>query len=332
MRDDGPPGGDGGRPTTLAVVPACPACGDPHRVTVVEVSAQMHPTDEVFSFVRCQACDLVYLAPRVPAHELGRYYTDAYLPYRGARAWGPFSSLVERGFRGTDRKRVRTVRRFAEVEAGTVVLDVGCGKPSFLEALVGATGCRGIGTDFSDSGWTEETARWANLELLEGDLHELTLPERPSVVTMWHYLEHDYRPRETLARLREMVDGDGRGATLVIEVPDHDSWTRRRHGATWAGYHAPRHASLFTAATLRSLLERTGWEVLHVEQAGTMDPYILHWMSRMEERDVDWTGDFGRRFPGFVLGKVLWGVRFGLRRRGLGILTAVARTRSPSPA
>ena len=165
------------------------------------------------------------------------------------------------------------------------------------------------------------------MELLEGDLHDLSLPALPSVVTMWHYLEHDYRPRETLTRLRQVVDGGGDGATLVIEVPDHESWTRRHHGATWAGYHAPRHASLFTAHTLRALLERTGWEVLRVEQVGTMDPYILHWMSRMEERGVDWAGDFGRRFPGFLTGKLLWTARFGTRRRGLGILTAVARAR-----
>ena len=64
----------------------------------------MHPTDEVFTFVRCLGCDLVYLAPRVPAAELGRYYTDAYLPYRGARAWGPFAPLVALGLAAQDLK------------------------------------------------------------------------------------------------------------------------------------------------------------------------------------------------------------------------------------
>lgn len=315
-------------PSTLSRerVPACPACGHPHRVTAVQVRAQMHPEPEPFTFARCASCDLVYLDPRVPAADLGRYYTDAYLPYRGARAWGRFAPLVEKGFRDTDRARVETVLRHASVAAGTPVLDVGCGKPTFLEALVARTGCRGMGSDFSDAGWSRESERWAGLELHTGELDDVELEVRPRVVTMWHYLEHDYQPRETLLHLADRVDTSGPGgATLIIEVPDHDSWTRRRHGPGWAGYHVPRHASLFTKDTLRGLLERTGWSVVRVAQTGTMDPYILHWMSRMEQRGVDWSGDFARRFPGFVLGRALWALRHGFRRRGLGILTAVAR-------
>jgi hypothetical protein len=296
----------------------------------------MHPEPEPFQMVRCSGCGLVYLNPRVPAAELGRYYTDAYLPYRGARAWGVFAPLVEKGFRDTDRKRVDTVLRHAAVGAGTAVLDVGCGKPTFLEALRARTGCVAMGTDFTDEGWVAETHRWEGLELQVGDIHDVTPSHRPRVVTMWHYLEHDYRPRETLARIRELcleggaAEGGGSGeepTTLIIEVPDHDGWTRIRHGALWAGYHAPRHASLFTAETISGLLERSGWEPVTVERRGTMDPYILHWMSRMEAKGVDWSRDFAPEFPGFLAGKIAWTLRNPPSREGLGILTAVARLR-----
>lgn len=322
------------RPEHLESVEACPACGQTSWTVEQELRAHMHPEPEPFRMVRCSECGLVYLNPRVPAAELGRYYTEAYLPYRGARAWGMFAPLVEKGFRDTDRKRVAAVLKHADVRPGTPVLDVGCGKPTFLEALRARTGCHAMGTDFSDEGWLAEVERWHGLELQVGDIHDVTPARPPRVVTMWHYLEHDYRPRETLRRVAELCRGDGMRdgpdgrndpVTLIIEVPDHDGWTRIRHGALWAGYHAPRHASLFTAETLSGLLERSGWKPVTVERKGTMDPYILHWMSRMEAKGVDWSKDFAPEFPGFLAGKVAWSLRNPPSKEGLGILTAVAR-------
>ncbi|HSG48066.1 MAG TPA: methyltransferase domain-containing protein, partial [Longimicrobiales bacterium] len=306
--DPVPPGGPG---AALEPVGRCLACGSPEREPEAEVRAQMMPPDapaERFTFVRCSACGLVYLDPRVPADQLGRYYTEAYLPYRGAAAWGPFAPLVAMGQRGTDRARVALVREHAAPGPGIRVLDVGCGRPTFLEALVRATGCHGVGTDFSDHGWREDPERWRGLDLRAGDLHELAFDAPADVVTMWHYLEHDYAPRMTLARVRELVEGSTHpgGPRLFIEVPDHDGLTRHRHGAGWAGYHAPRHTALYTAASLRTLLEASGWEPVEIRRSGTLDPYVLEWMSRMEEKGIDWTGSMAPRLPGFLAWKLIW--------------------------
>jgi SAM-dependent methyltransferase len=297
----------------------------------------MHPADGPdFTFVRCGACGLVRLDPRVPAAELGAYYGDDYLPYRGPAAWGRWGPLVARDLAATDAARVETLRRFVDVARDTVVWDVGCGKPTFLEALVRATGCRGIGSDFSDGGWRGEAeGRYRALELHAAEVHPSAAGAAPltladfdgpvDAVTMWHYLEHEYRPRETLERVAELARP---GATLVVEVPDHDSWTRRRWGAHWAGYHTPRHTALYTPHTLAVLLEASGWDVVHQESRGTLDAYPLHWMSRMERRGIDWRSSMEPRFPGFVVGMLAFRARHLVRRgRGLGIQTAVARRR-----
>ena len=307
-------------------VPHCLACQADGGTTEVEVRAQMMPRgapEERFTFLRCPECGLVRLAPRVPARELGPYYTDGYLPYRGPEAWGPFAPLVALGLAAQDRKRVELVQRHAGVVGGTPVLDVGCGKPTFLEALVEKTGCAATGIDFSDSGWREAPDRWSGIDLVVGDIHELQLQVRAEVVTMWHYLEHDYDPVGTLRRLRELATGPG--ARLFIEVPDHDSWTRQRHGACWAGYHAPRHTALYDPGSMTRLLQESGWAVVEILRHGSMDPYILHWMSRMEARGIDWSAGMAARFPGFLAGKVAWWGRFRGREDGLGVLTAVAR-------
>jgi SAM-dependent methyltransferase len=307
-------------------VPRCLACGGTERAPEAEVRAQMMATREhraPFTFVRCTGCGLVFLDPRIPQDALGAFYTGAYLPYRGPRAWGPFAPVVAAGLWRQDRKRVALVRRHAEVGPGTRVLDVGCGKPSFLESLRRATGCAAVGTDFSDSGWRDDPGRWRELDLRVGDIHELHLDAHSDVITMWHYLEHDYAPAKTLERIRELAAGTH--ARLFVEVPDHDSWTRRRHGALWAGYHAPRHTALYDPDSITTLLERSGWSVVEILRRGSLDPFVLHWMSRMEARGIDWSESMASRAPGFLAGKVAWGVRFRRRRDGLGVLTAVAR-------
>jgi len=284
----------------------------------------MHPDAERFTFVKCHTCALVFLNPRVPAAELARYYTPDYLPYRGAAAWGAFAPAVAVGLWAMDRRRTRLVRRFGGVGAGSRVLDVGCGRPTFLERLVRVTGAVGVGVDFSDAGWRGEADRFRDLDLRVQDARDLNPGDPVDLVTMWHYLEHDYAPATTLQRARACLR-DGGGA-LIVEVPNHDSWTRRRHGSWWAGYHAPRHTALYTPETLAALLEGSGWRVDRILPYGTMDAYVLHWMSRMERRGIDWSAPMAARFPGFLMGKLTSSPRFALERvSSMGVMTAVAR-------
>jgi hypothetical protein len=51
---------------------------------------------------------------------------------------------------------------------------------------------------------------------------------------MWHYLEHDYTPLENLTYLKSIAKPS---TTLVIEIPNFDSMSRRKYGENWAGWH-----------------------------------------------------------------------------------------------
>jgi SAM-dependent methyltransferase len=283
----------------------------------------MDAGSETFQFVACEGCGLVFLNPRVEPESLGQYYGASYLPYRGPQAWGRYAPLVERDARRTDLARVRLVQRYAQPTADTRVLDVGCGRPSFLDRLHRATQAKGIGLDFSDEGWRDDPAAWAHLQLITGDPALVRLPDQLDLITMWHYLEHDYDPGQTLRKLASHAAPQAR---LLIEVPNLDAWPRHWQGAHWAGFHTPRHTALYTPATLRDLLERHGWEVVHQHEHGTLDPYALFWMGRMERRGLDWESDMERQFWGFMRGKVLTWPLFALQRwLPLGAMTAIAR-------
>ncbi len=301
----------------------CLNCQGTDLAPYIQTAAMMYREAETFQFVQCQACQLVFLNPRVPATGLGRYYGPEYLSYRGPSAWGRYAPLVERDLRRTDRERVALVQRYAPCSTGTVVLDVGCGKPSFLQALHAQAGTQGIGLDFSDEGWEGRPADWPDLTLITGDPHAVDLPRAPQVITMWHYLEHDYAPGQTLRRLAEAARPDTR---LFIEVPDLDCHPRRWQGSHWEGFHTPRHTALYTVQTLRDLLQRHSWEVVHQHRYGTLDPYALYWMGRMEAQQLDWRQSMEPQFGGFLARKILTWPLFALQRRvPLGVMTAIAR-------
>jgi 2-polyprenyl-3-methyl-5-hydroxy-6-metoxy-1,4-benzoquinol methylase len=285
----------------------------------------MHPGPERFTFVRCRLCGLIYLSPRVTPAGLGEYYDASYLPHRGDAAWGRFARFAAEGQRRTDAARVRRTRRAVPLGPQAAVLDVGCGRPTFLEALARATGVRGTGLDFSDAGWVDDPGRWsaAGLTLVKGTVAD-GLPAGPfDLVTLWHALEHEYHPLATLRRLREVVRP---GGGLLVEVPNFDSLTRRHHGSQWAGFHTPRHTAIYTPATLRAMLERAGWTVERQDTYGTLDPYVLWWLGRQERAERPLDGNLEAAFPGFILGKVLT-LPLALAQRwvSLGVQVAVAR-------
>jgi 2-polyprenyl-3-methyl-5-hydroxy-6-metoxy-1,4-benzoquinol methylase len=286
----------------------------------------MSSTAAWFRFVRCRVCGLVYLNPRVAEGAIGAWYGPEYLPHRGASAWGRYATFAAEGQRRTDRARVRVVLREAgELPPGSRVLDVGCGQPTFLEALHRAADVRGTGVDVSDAGWREDPERWrrAGLELVVGRIEDVELSSGYDLITLWHALEHDYRPLATLARLRAMARP---GATLVVEVPDHDGLTRRLQESHWAGYHTPRHTAVYTTATLGAALTRTGWQVVCQRRRGTLDPYVLYWLGRQEQLRRPLDGPLESRFPAFMLGKVLTlPVALTQRWLPLGVQLAVAR-------
>jgi SAM-dependent methyltransferase len=260
----------------------------------------MGARDELFQWVRCGRCDLVYLNPRVPASLIGEYYRD-YLPHRGPSAWGRWAALVAGAEARVDQARLRTLQRLGPLTAHHAVLDVGCGRPSFLRLVQQATGARSVGIDFDDSGWGGAPEAWPGLELHAGILESLDVRGPFDRFTLWHVVEHLYDPVATLRHLRGLARP---GASMVIEVPDHSSPLRRRQGGNWAGYHTPRHTAAYTPRTLFDMVERAGWRVVKQYRWGTLDPWVLWWLGEQERLGRDLTQPLESRFLPFLAGKI----------------------------
>ena len=176
----------------------CPICNSTSMSSFIQTKAQMHSDNELFNFDQCSECQLVFLNPRVSPYDLKKYYTSHYLPYRGSKAWGKFEKLVENSQQKLDLRRVKRTKATHNISPDSLILDVGCGKPSFLKACQQELSCRTLGIDFSDEGWKGEDAHFSGIDLRVAEVKDLKNVQ-PDVITMWHYLEHDYSPFENLS-------------------------------------------------------------------------------------------------------------------------------------
>jgi 2-polyprenyl-3-methyl-5-hydroxy-6-metoxy-1,4-benzoquinol methylase len=300
----------------------CPICNDSSIGSFIKTTAQMHSSKELFNFDQCDHCQMVFLNPRVDLDNLKNYYTSHYLPYRGSEAWGKFKKLVEGSQKKLDLKRVKRVKEMYPMSPESLILDVGCGNPSFLKACQQELKCQTMGIDFSDEGWRGNIDQFKGLDLQVAEIKDLSVNLQPDVITMWHYLEHDYTPLENLTYLKSIAKPS---TTLIIEIPNFDSISRKKYNENWAGWHTPRHTSLFSPNNIKLLLDKSGWNVSQLLTYGTLNPYLLFWMSKMEQKEIQWTKNMENEFWNFMTGMLQFlPTKWNEKKSSLGVMTIIA--------
>lgn len=281
----------------------CPICKKTKSNHYITTNALMHESNnEVFIFNVCNNCEAVFLTNPVTPERLELYYTDNYLPYRGPAAWGKYSSFVANSQKKTDSNRINFVKKYLKKNnANNVnVLDVGCGNPSFLELLQQNSKVNCTGIDFSDSGWKGKN--YPNIDLKKVAIEDYITDNQFDVITLWHYLEHDYNPSQTIETLYYRLK---QGGKLIIEVPDYKSISAKIQKSYWQGWHSPRHISLLTKKSFALLFQKDKWEITKHLQYGTLDAFTLWWLGRMQKKGVDWSGNMSNHFWKLVLLKVV---------------------------
>ncbi len=222
-----------------------------------------------FRFVTCQRCGLSYQNPRIPLADIPAWYDDEYISHRKKSDWGVLTWFYQWAMNQHDRDKEKLVRRFVRLSPESKVLDVGCGSASFLARLHDRHGVNVSGVDFKD---LSHLPSYRNVDFHCGLFYEQDLPRSAfDLITMWHFLEHDYHPRRTLQYAGELLKPDGK---LIIEVPRLDSLTYRLYGSRWPGLQAPQHTVLYKRSTLTAMVRESGLEILHYLPYGAFPSYF----------------------------------------------------------
>ncbi len=300
----------------------CIVCKNKKTTYLCSNTAMMHVGTKEFKFFICEICNLVFLNPRISKDQLKEYYKDFYLPYRGPSAWGKYQKFAELSQKRVDDRRTKMLRRYSSPDKESIILDIGCGNPTFLETCNFFFESSLYGIDFSDHGWKKEKDRFKMLNLEVRDVDDLKPNFSPHIITLWHYLEHDYYPNKTLSKLASISNSKTK---LYIEVPNYNSNSRKKFNENWAGFHTPRHTFLFSPKNIEILLNNNGWEIDFIEQKGTINPYILTWMSEMEIKGLNWSDSMENQFLNFFCGMIKHKFRQLFTNISDGNMTVIAK-------
>jgi 2-polyprenyl-3-methyl-5-hydroxy-6-metoxy-1,4-benzoquinol methylase len=247
----------------------CYLCGGMDREPFITAEDDLTGKPGTFTFVTCRTCGLRYQNPRVTLDHIGEYYDDQYIAHRQKRSWGLMTPLVEHGMNKLDAAKDRIVSRYVTLDSRASVLDVGCAVGTFLQRIRQQYGSTVVGLDFKDLS--------GHPSLFGVEFHRSLFYDAPlaadrfDLVTMWHFLEHDYDPMRSLRTARRVLKP---GGTLVIEVPRLDCRTFRWYGRRWPGLQAPQHTVLLDKAHLLQMVRTTGFEVVDYLPYGAFPAYF----------------------------------------------------------
>lgn len=235
----------------------CYLCGSAAATPFIGAQDDLTGKPGTFQFVTCSDCGLRYQNPRIDVGHIGAYYDDEYIAHRRKADWGALTGFFNWVMDRHDRQKDAIISRYVRLGANSEVLDVGCAVGTFLQKMRSRHGARVAGVDFKD---LRSHPSLDGVEFHCGLFYELELAsKRFDLVTMWHFLEHDYDPRRTLETAHRVLKPDGR---LVIEVPRLDSLTFRLYGDRWPGLQAPQHTVLYDRRTLLAMVDAAGLEVV----------------------------------------------------------------------
>lgn len=247
----------------------CDLCGSTHAQAFIEAQDDLTGKPGRFKFVRCRDCGLVYQSPRIPAREIGAWYDDEYIAHRKKSDFGVFTPLYRWAMDRHDKRKLALVRAYCELGASSRVLDIGCGAGTFLAKVVHETGAAATGIDFKD---LSHLSWMRDIDFRCGRPQDQAFePHSFDLVTLWHFLEHDYEPLETLERAKTWLAPGGR---MVIEVPRLDSASFRLFGDRWPGLQAPQHTMVFDRATLCTMMSKAGLRVVSWLPWGAFPAYF----------------------------------------------------------
>ncbi|HXK09231.1 MAG TPA: class I SAM-dependent methyltransferase [Vicinamibacteria bacterium] len=158
-------------------------------------------------------------------------------------------------------------RKLALVEEhvtdGSSLMDAGANFGHFLSVAAGRYRARGF--DLSPAAVAWGRAHFG-VDAVVGSVYSPPPDGAPwDAITSWDVLEHLADPEAALFRLRELLRPRG---WLFLSTPDAGSRIARLLGRRWHYLDPVQHVTLFSRESLRTLLERSGFDVVAARSLG----------------------------------------------------------------
>ncbi len=246
----------------------CPLCNS-GQFNLYIPAKDFSVSKENFNIVECQQCSFRFTNPRPPEDRLGKYYeSEDYISHTNKS-----NNLLNRIYKVarvyTIQEKSKLLRKWSK--KGNL-LDIGCGTGEFLQYN------KFIGWQVNGVEVNQQARKQAENKLsqtLLSSLDKVQEDKKYQAITLWHVLEHVADLEETCTKIIKLLDTNG---TLIVAVPNCESYDAGYYKEFWAAYDVPRHLYHFTKATMERLWEKYGLSIKAVLPM-KLDAYYVSMLS-----------------------------------------------------
>lgn len=243
----------------------CRICGQMEFEQKLAVRDIRYRTSAVrYEVVMCRQCGVWMTCDDAEIVDPSMFYVDDYGAFIDKKAQVP-----ARTGRTQIAKTPWYLSRFPHVANGRLawtrvigmrpdmsILDVGCGTGRIGTHLMNAFACQVTGIEPNSQ--AAQIARAKGLRVHTGVLEDFETQQKFDLVLLIHVLEHVPDPVQTLHRISQLLEPNGR---VVIAVPNVNAIDRKLFGEYWDGWDIPRHVHHFSPKSLSNALHKADLEV-----------------------------------------------------------------------
>jgi len=196
--------------------------------------------------------------PKPPSDKLPEYYqSEDYISHTDSKR-NLFEKVYHLVRRMALKNKLNLINSFSSEEK--TLLDMGCGTGDFLETAqqnnwqVSGIEPNSDAREIANRKTNQSVYDTAQLIKFESNTFD--------VITLWHVLEHVPNLEEHITIFKKLLKPNG---TLVIAVPNYNSFDAKHYKQFWAAYDVPRHLWHFNQASISKLVSKQTFKVEKVK-------------------------------------------------------------------
>lgn len=288
-------------PTTRIHTDICPVCGSKELIPFLTCKDYL-ATQETFEIIRCKTCGFA-LTQDFPSEDvIGRYYDAPEYVSHSDTQKGIINTLYHWARKIALKSKAKIVLDNASVKTGTL-LDVGSGTGYFLDKMKEKKWIV-TGVEKSDAARMYAKQKF-DINCQNSEYLYEVAGKTKDVVTLWHVLEHLEHLNTVMEHLRKIIKDDG---TVVIALPNKDSFDAAHYEQCWAAYDVPRHLWHFSPSDFIHLADRHQFNVVDVRPM-YLDAFYISMLSEKSK------GTFLGSLVGLIKGGIFFLRSLGNKRR-----------------
>lgn len=263
----------------------CPACGRDSNSFEFEKDG--------FKFNRCNYCNTLYVSPRPNENKLLEYYGHS-------KSIEYFTKEILEKTKEIRKQMIfkpraqKIIDLLANIQLKrNVLVDVGGGNGLFLESLDSA------GAGFEKYINVEPSNEGANLTLergfdvFNGFIEDFNSDIKIDLITAFELIEHLFDPMAFLNKISSLLNA---GGVFILTTPNIEGFDLLLLGSKSDNIGAPNHLNYFNPQSIKILLEKCNFEIIHIETPGVLDLNII-------ENKINSEIEIDDKFVSFLLRK-----------------------------